>query len=336
MRLGLIGAGRIGRIHGTNAARRIPGCALAAIADLNEDAAQACAAATGVDAVFTDPQAIFDDPAIDAVIICSATQTHVPLIEAAAGAGKHIFCEKPVALELAAVDRAMRAVEAAGVKAQVGFNRRFDPSFAELQRALAGGAIGTPHLVRITSRDPAPPPIEYVRISGGLFYDMTIHDFDMARFIVGAEVESVFATGSCRVDPAIGEAGDIDTAVVVLTFAGGVVCTIDNCRKADYGYDQRVEVLGADGMLQADNRTPHGTSQADSSGVHGPRLLDFFLERYEQAYLHELEAFVAAVRDDAKPPVCLDDGRAPVVLAKAAYRSIELRRAVLPSEVDQV
>ena len=334
VRLGLIGAGRIGQIHAENAARFVPGCRLVSIADTNLTAARQCADRLGIERVHSDPMDVIGDPEVDAVLICSSTDTHVGLIEACAEAGKHILCEKPLSLELGAIDAMLDRVRSAGVKLMVGFNRRFDPDFRHIKEQIEDGAVGATHLIRITSRDPSPPPISYVKVSGGMFMDMTIHDFDMARFLAGSEVTSVFAVGACRVDPAIGEAGDIDTAIVTLTFENGVLATIDNSRSAVYGYDQRVEVFGSGGMVWADNRRPHDTGRADGSGMHRASPHAFFLERYAQAYRDELGAFVDCLQQDADPPVTGADGRAPMVLAMAAGLSLQQGRAFSPDEVD--
>ena len=332
--IGVIGGGRIGRLHAQNLSTRIAGATVVAVADIVPEAAEKLAQELRIGAAYGDPRAILEDPAVDAVAICSSTDTHAGLIEAAAAAGKHIFCEKPIALDLGAIDRALAAVERAGVKLQVGFNRRFDPSFRRVRDLVATGKVGTPHLLRITSRDPAPPPLSYVRVSGGLFLDMMIHDFDTARYLMGAEVEEVYAAASVLVDPAIGQAGDVDTAAVTLRFAGGALGVIDNSRRAVYGYDQRVEVFGSGGMALATNRTPDAVVYSDGDGVHAALPLYFFVERYSQAYVAEMEAFVAAIAEDREPPVTGRDGRLPVVMAYAAIKSYAEHRPVRLSEVD--
>lgn len=331
--LGLIGAGRIGRVHAQNLAHRIPSAQLVAVSDIFEAAARRCAADFDIPHAYTDHRPILSDDRIQAVLICSSTDTHAPLIEEAAAAGKHIFCEKPIALSLEAIDRALEAVERHGVKLQIGFNRRFDPGFRAARDAVAAGKIGTPHLVRITSRDPAPPPIEYIKVSGGIFLDMTIHDFDMARFLLGSEVEEVFAAAGVLVDPAIGEAGDVDTALITLRYANGAIGSIDNSRRAVYGYDQRVEVFGAGGMVAVGNRTPHNAILSNTEGVHAPLPLYFFLERYTEAYIAEMEAFIRAIQQDTPPPVTGIDGRIPVVMGLAAWKSYRENRPVKLSEI---
>lgn len=242
LNLGLFGAGRIGRIHADNLTRRIPEAHLSVVVDISREAAKRCAADFGIPSIGEDEARIMEDPSIDAVVICSSTPSHPELIREAAFAGKHIFCEKPLALDLQEIDDALEAVRDYEVKLQVGFNRRFDPSFHQAREAVATGRIGTPHLVRVTSRDPEPPPAEYVKASGGIFLDMTIHDFDISGYLAGDEIAELYATGSTLIDPAIGQAGDLDTAMVMLRFAGGALGAIDNSRRAVYGYDQRVEV----------------------------------------------------------------------------------------------
>lgn len=334
LRLGLIGAGRIGRLHAENLSRHIPRARLLMVADVVEEAARACAAACGIPRAVTEYRTVLDSPEIDAVLIASATDTHARLIQESAQAGKHIFCEKPIAFDLAEIDRSLAAVEQAGVKLQVGFNRRFDASYQRVRQAIERGEIGQPWRLHLTSRDPAPPPLDYVRTSGGLFLDMSIHDFDMARFLIGSEVEEVFARADVLVDPAIGAAGDVDTAVIILTFANRVIGTIDNCRRAVFGYDQRVEVLGSDGMISTENRFPNTAVVSTRRGICRDLPLHFFIERYAESYRAEVAAFVDAVLDDRPVPVSGHDGRAPVVMALAARRSLEERRPVRLIEID--
>jgi myo-inositol 2-dehydrogenase/D-chiro-inositol 1-dehydrogenase len=255
------------------------------------------------------------------------------LIIAAAEAGKAIFCEKPVSLQLAAVDRALAVVEATGVPFQIGFNRRFDAAHAAVAAAVADGTVGEPHLARITSRDPDPPPLEYVRHSGGLFLDMTIHDFDMARFVVGSEIEEVYARAAVRIDPAVGEAGDVDTAVATLVHANGCLTTIDNSRRARYGFDQRVEVFGSEGMASSANPLGHTASVATAAGTSSATLPHFFLDRYVPSYLREWEAFVTAVAAGTSPSVGMRDGRAALVAGLAAWTSVREARPVKTAEI---
>lgn len=332
LNLGLIGAGRIGRVHAESIMFRIPNATLLGVSDVNLAGAQTCAADFGIPAAYEDHRILLDNPAIDAVVICSSTDTHTRLIIEAAEAGKHIFCEKPIALDLAAIDRALATVARCGVKLQIGFNRRFDSNFRHLHETVQRGEIGTPHLVRITSRDPAPPPISYVKVSGGLFLDMMIHDFDMVRYLMGAEVTEIYATGAVLVDPAIGEAGDIDTAVVTLKFANGALGVIENSRQAVYGYDQRAEVFGSKGAIEAGNKTPHVTLHSTATAVQRPNPLYFFLERYMDSYVAEMRAFITAIQEDTPPLVTGIDGRIPVVMGLAAGRSLREGRPVQPNE----
>ncbi len=332
--VGLIGAGRIGRVHAKNLAYRIPQARLVAVADVFLDAAQKCAADYQIPQITQNPQDIFSNDEIDAVIICSSTDTHARFISDAANAGKHIFCEKPIALNLAVIDRALNDVERSGVKLQLGFNRRFDPNFKAARNAVAEGKIGNPHILHIISRDPSPPPIEYIKLSGGIFMDQTIHDFDMARFLIGDEVEEIYAAGGVMVDPAIGEAGDIDTAIITLKYKNGVIGVIDNSRQAVYGYDQRVEVFGSKGSITVANNTPNSAVISNAKGVHSANPLYFFLERYMDAYAAEMEAFIECIQQDAPPPVTGIDGRIPVVMGLAAWKSYRENRPVKLNEIE--
>ncbi|MEO8354794.1 MAG: inositol 2-dehydrogenase [Chloroflexota bacterium] len=333
LRFGVIGAGRIGKIHAGNLATRIPGVEVAAIADVDFKAAQDIAAHLHIPVALEDYHAILSDPTIDAVAICSSTDTHAKIVVEAAQAGKHIFCEKPIDHDLAKIDAALDAVEKAGVKLQIGFNRRFDPNFRKVRAMVADGRIGDPHIIRITSRDPAPPPVSYVKVSGGMFLDMTIHDFDMARYLSGSEVEEVYVAAGVMVDPGIGEAGDVDTAIITLKFANGAIGTIDNSRKAIYGYDQRVEVFGSKGMVQAHNNTPDNDVYFDADGVHSAKPLYFFLERYMESFIAELKDFVQSIQEDTVPPVVGMDGRIPVVIGMAARKSYLENRPVKLGEI---
>jgi myo-inositol 2-dehydrogenase/D-chiro-inositol 1-dehydrogenase len=330
--IGLIGAGRIGRIHAANLSRQIPTAELLMVADVDQAAAQQCAAEYRIPQATADYQAVLRNPAVAAVVICSSTDTH-PAIIAEAAAGKQIFCEKPIALDLAAIDGALAAVSRAGVQLQIGFNRRFDPTYARVRQAIAEREIGALHLLHLISRDPAPPPIEYVRTSGGMFMDMTIHDFDMACFLTGSMAEEVYTQAAVTTDPAIGAAGDVDTAVVLLRFANGVIGTIDNCRRAPYGYDQRVEALGSGGAIGTTNLYPNAAVISDAHSVRRDLPLHFFLERYRESYLIEMAAFVEAVRGDRPVPVAGAAGRDAAVLAVAAQTSHREGRPVRISEI---
>jgi myo-inositol 2-dehydrogenase / D-chiro-inositol 1-dehydrogenase len=333
LRVGVIGVGRIGRMHAELLSRQVPGASVSAIHDPHEGTARDVGDLLGLPVV-GDIEELLAAGDVDAVAICSSTDTHADLIVAAARAGKAIFCEKPVSLDLAEVDRALAAVQEAGVPFQIGFNRRFDPAHASVAQAVADGTVGDPHLVRITSRDPAPPPVAYIRVSGGLFLDMTIHDFDMARFVTGSEVVEVFARGAVRVDPEIGEAGDVDTALVTLVHENGCLTAIDNSRRAAYGYDQRVEVFGPGGMAATENPLAHTGIVRTAAGTSAPALPYFYLERYIPSYLREWEAFVAAVGRGETPPVTAADARAPLVIGLAAWRSVREGRPVRLEEVD--
>ena len=332
--VGLIGAGRIGRVHAEHLAYRVPGANLVAVADVFVEAAKKVAADFQIPDAYQDHRRIMEDETIEAIIICSSTDTHAQMIEEAAAAGKHIFCEKPIDHDLSKIDHVLASVKESGVKLQIGFNRRFDPSFRRVREIVASGEIGVPHILRITSRDPGPPPIEYIKVSGGIFLDMTIHDFDMARFLIGGEVVEIYAVGGVMVDPQIGEAGDIDTAIITLRFENGVIGTIDNSRKAVYGYDQRVEVFGSKGVVVISNNTPDTAVVSNASGIHAPLPLFFFIERYTEAYVAEMKEFVECIQQDTTPPVTGIDGRIPVVMGYAAKKSYRENRPVRMSEVE--
>jgi myo-inositol 2-dehydrogenase/D-chiro-inositol 1-dehydrogenase len=327
VRVGVIGVGRIGRLHAELLSRQITGAEVTAVFDVFGDAATTMARELGVVRA-SSAEELISAADVDAVAICSSTDTHADLLVAAAAAGKAIFCEKPVSLDLSEVDRALSAVASAGVPFQIGFNRRFDPGHASVAEAVRAGRIGEPHLARISSRDPAPPPLEYVKRSGGLFLDMTIHDFDMARFVTGSEVVEVFARGAVRIDPAVGEAGDIDTALVTLVHENGCLTSIDNSRQAKYGYDQRVEVFGSEGMATSENPPAHAGSVRTAEGLSGPPLPYFFLDRYVPSYVREWEAFIASVRDGTPSAVGVTDARAPLVIGLAAWQSVREGRPV--------
>jgi myo-inositol 2-dehydrogenase/D-chiro-inositol 1-dehydrogenase len=318
--IGLLGCGRIGQVHARSIAR-LDNARLTAVADALPQAAQKLADSAGAAARAADK--IIEASDIDAVIIATPTTLHFDQIHALAAAGKAIFCEKPIDLSAERAAECMAAVEAAGVPFMTAFNRRFDPHFAHLQQQLAEGAIGVPELAVITSRDPAPPPVSYIEQSGGLFRDMMIHDFDMARFLLSEEPEEIYAVGSCLVDPEIGAVGDIDTAMVTLRTASGKLAQINNSRRATYGYDQRVEVHGSDGMLQAANQTEHHVTRAGPNGFTTAPNQHFFLERYEAAYLAEMAHFVEALSTGTAPTPSISDGVAAQRLADAATRSFK-------------
>ena len=325
IRVGLLGAGRIGRVHAVNIAGN-PRSQLVAVSDVNEQSAQELAGAYGAVAASSD--AILADASIDAVLIATPTDSHSALIERAAAAGKAVLCEKPVDLSLERAQKCLAAVSGSGVPVMIGFNRRFDPNFAALKASLAAGEIGKAELLSITSFDPAPPPVSYVKVSGGLFRDMMIHDFDMANFVMGDLPKTVQAVGSSIVDPAIGEAGDVDTAVVTLSYADGRIAVIKNSRRAAYGYDQRVELLGSEGLVSAGNVLENTLSKSTAQGVNSAKPEFFFLERYMRAYVAEWQAFVSAVLDKTEIPVTLRDGVAALALAEAATASAKSGQAV--------
>jgi myo-inositol 2-dehydrogenase/D-chiro-inositol 1-dehydrogenase len=330
-RIGILGCGRIGRMHADILAHQVPGFDVVAVADVVPAAAEGVAAATGARVSGIEQLITAED--IDTVAICTSTDTHVDLVVAAAEAGKAIFCEKPVSLDIALVDTALAAVTTAGVPFMIGFNRRFDPGHKSVHDAVASGGVGDLHLLRVTSRDPAPPPPEYVAVSGGIFLDMMIHDFDMARYVAGTDVVEVYATGAVRVDPRIGQAGDIDTAIAVLTHADGTITTIDNSREAVYGYDQRVEAFGSGGMAVSDNHQAHqGWSMGREGGRTAP-LAWFFLDRYMESYRAEWRAFHSYLVDGGPSPAGVDAARACTLAALAAKRSWREGRPVRTTEI---
>ncbi len=331
LRIGIIGAGRIGKVHARTVSNS-PNAVPVAITDIDRSAADEAARLYGFSRVAEDSTEIFESADIDAVLICSATNTHAQLITQAAGAGKHIFCEKPIDYDLSRIDSALDAVKRAGVKLQVGFNRRFDANFARVRKAIESGEIGKPHLMHIISRDPAPPPISYIKVSGGMFFDMTIHDFDMARFLLG-EVDEIYAAAGVMVNPEIGKAGDIDTAIITLKFKNGAIGTIDNSREAVYGYDQRVEVLGSKGSIATGNCYPNQAVVSTSSEVRRDLPLNFFMERYAESFATELQAFISAIVQDKEPPVTGLDGRMPVLMGMAANKSYKEGRPVQLKEI---
>lgn len=318
----VIGTGRIGRLHARNLKYQIPGANLLGVADIVEKSAYELASQLEIPIVEKDYRVLLDNKDIDAVIICSSTDTHAQIISESAQAGKHIFCEKPIALELDKIEQALSEVKKAGVKLQVGFNRRFDPSFKKAKELVKNGVIGVPHLVKITSRDPEPPPVSYIKVSGGIFLDMTIHDFDMARYLLDQEVVELMAVGSCLVDPAIGEAGDIDTAIVTLKYKKGAWGIIDNSRKAVYGYDQRIEIFGSEGCIMVGNPRATEVMISGAESVKSDKPLFFFVERYKEAYLAEMEEFIKCILEDREPSVGGWDGKISVMMGYAAKESL--------------
>jgi myo-inositol 2-dehydrogenase/D-chiro-inositol 1-dehydrogenase len=317
-KLALLGAGRIGKVH-ARAIAEDKRAQLVAVVDAMADAAQAIAASAGCEVSTID--AVIADPDIDGVIICTPTNTHADLIERFAKAGKAIFCEKPIDLDVERARACLEVVRQTGAKVMLGFNRRFDPHFRAVRKAIDDGKIGTVEMVTITSRDPGPPPAEYIKVSGGIFRDMTIHDFDMARFLLGEEIVQVFATGSVLVDKAIGELGDYDSASLILTTASGRQAVISNSRRASYGYDQRIEVHGSLGSVSAENQRPVSIEIANKDGYTRPPLHDFFMTRYTAAYAAEISAFIDSVEKGAALSPSAEDGLIALQLADAALRS---------------
>lgn len=332
--LGIIGAGRIGKVHAQSIMNHISSARVKTVADpFMNDETEAVLRAFGITGFTKDYKTVLNDPDIDAVLICSSTDTHADISLEAIAAGKHVFCEKPVSQDIAKIREVMKKLEGSNLKYQVGFNRRFDHNFEAVRTAVSNGDIGDVHIVRITSRDPAPPPPEYAAVSGGMFLDMTIHDFDMVRYLTGSDVVEVFANGAVLVDPRIGKAGDIDTAIISLKMANGALAVIDNSRKAAYGYDQRAEVFGSKGQAAVSNDTGSKLILSTETGVHAEKPLYFFLERYMESFTKEVRLFIKAIEDNTPVPVSINDGLQPVLIAAAALRSLKEHRPVLLSEI---
>lgn len=329
--IGILGLGRIGKIHLENLTKWEGVKVLAAMNPSKEG--QSFAHRFNVPLVTSDADAVINHPDIHAIIVCSPTNAHSDQVIKAAKAGKAIFCEKPLDLSLEKVRQTLQVVKEANVPLMLAFNQRMDPNFASVKQQLNEGRVGHIHTVHITSRDPEPPPISYIKTSGGLFMDMAIHDFDMARFIVGKEVVEVFAKGYNLIDPEIGKAGDFDTGIIVLTFEDSITVIIENSRKAVYGYDQRLEVFGSLGMVKADNPLKTTSTYMDEHGAHLPRLLDHFMERYVVSYQREMAAFIGALQKNQAMPITGEDGLKAMIIAEAANRSVKLKRPVLMSEV---
>ncbi len=324
LRIGVIGAGRIGKLHAANLVNAIPEAEVLAVSDVHFEAAQELAKKLNIPHAYEDYHKILEDKNIDAVFICSSTDTHSVISVEAARAGKHIFCEKPIDHDLDKIREVLEEVEKAGVKYQVGFNRRFDRNFRHVRDVVQAGGVGDVQIVKVTSRDPEAPPVSYVKTSGGIFVDMTIHDFDMVRYLSGSDVEEVSTFGTCLINPEIGEAGDVDTCIIMLRFKNGALGVIDNSRQAVYGYDQRVEVFGSKGMIHAENETANNTTLFTAEGVNKEKPLWFFLERYNDAFIHEAAGFVDACLNDKETLVGAIDGLQPVLIALAAKKSYEL------------
>jgi myo-inositol 2-dehydrogenase/D-chiro-inositol 1-dehydrogenase len=323
----------MGKIHVANLATRIPEAELVAVCDILPEELARVAGKFNIAVRFPEFTRMLERPDIEAVAICTPSNTHYQLVLEALAARKHVFCEKPLDPAIEKVEEMNAQARARGLHLMVGFNRRFDPNFAKVREIVKSGAIGEPHVVRITSRDPAPPPEQFIRASGGLFLDMTIHDFDMASYLAGSPVTEVYARATVLVDPVFERAGDWDTAVVTLTFANGAMGTIDNSRQAVYGYDQRVEVFGSKGMVTVGNNTPDNHILLDRVGVHSALPLNFFMERYTESYRREMQAFVEAVKANRPVPVTAYDSLMAVVIGLAAAKSVRENRPVKISEL---
>lgn len=334
IKIGIIGTGRIGKVHLQSITYHVKNAVVTAVADpfMNEET-EKFVKSMGVEKISKDYKDIINDPEIDAVMVCSSTDTHSSISVEAINAGKHVFCEKPVDHSIEKIQAVADALEGKNLKFQVGFNRRFDHNFAAIRKAVDDGRIGDPHIVKITSRDPEPPNPAYIKVSGGIFLDMTIHDFDMATFLVNSDVEEVYVQSAVLVDPAIGEQGDVDTAIITMKMVNGALCVIDNSRKAAYGYDQRAEVFGSKGMVATSNDTLSSAVVSDANGVTGEKPLFFFLERYMQSFTDEVMQFVDAIENDKEVPVGIHAGMQSVKIGLAAKKSVEEHRPVKLSEI---
>lgn len=333
IKVGILGAGRIGKLHAINILG-MQDAEILVIADpfANQETEE-WANSIGVKNISKDPDDVFNNPDINTVFICSSTDTHIDFITKAATAGKHIFCEKPIGLDVDQIKVALEIVEKAGVKLQVGFVRRFDHNHKQVRDLVLEGKVGDPHIVKISSRDPQKPPMEYVKVSGGIFMDMMIHDFDMARYLAGSDVEEVFTMGSVLIDPAFAEYDDVDTAMVMLKFKNGALGFIDNSRESNYGYDQRTEVFGSKGCAAVTNDTANTAVLTTAEGVFSEKPLWFFLERYNDAFIAEVRAFFDAINNDTETPVTGIDGLRPVQIAYAAAKSL---KDGLPVKIDSL
>ncbi|NMA00732.1 MAG: inositol 2-dehydrogenase [Clostridiaceae bacterium] len=327
-KIGVIGTGRIGKLHIQNIISQIPDLQIVAVADIAIEDNRKWLESIGISELYVDYRDVLSKPEVDAVIIASATDTHTPIAVDAAIAGKHIFCEKPIDRTIENNEKVMKAVQDAGVLFQTGFNRRFDHNFARIRQLVADGSVGDVQIIRVTSRDPAPPPIEYVKVSGGLFMDMMIHDFDMVRYVSGSEVKRVTALGANLVDPRIGEVGDVDTAVVALELENGALAVIDNSRQAVYGYDQRLEVFGSKGQVVAGNDTPNNVEYYSSDSISRDKIYDFFLDRYPDAYVNQFKAFARALNGEIEVPVGIVDGLRATQISLAAGQSLREGKSI--------
>ena len=333
--VGIIGAGRIGKVHTESICNYVRNAKIKTVADpfMNETT-EKWLLSMGVESTTQDYHEILDDPEIDAVLICSSTNTHSPISLEAIAAGKHVFCEKPIDHDLSKIKQVVEALKGSNIKYQVGFNRRHDHNFAAVKQAVVDGKVGDVHIIKITSRDPEPPSAEYAAVSGGMFLDMTIHDFDMVRFLAGCDAEEIYVQSAVLVDPAIGEAGDVDTAIITLKMENGAIAVIDNSRRAAYGYDQRAEVFGSKGMVATANDTLSTAVLSNADGVTGEKPLYFFLERYMQSFATEVKGFINAIENDTDTLVGVEDGLKPVLMGIAAKKSVEEHRPVKLSEIE--
>lgn len=328
LKLGIVGTGRIGQLHVSNINKLVEGAEVIAAADPYIDYSREALEALGVKYIYSDYKELLANDEVEAVIVASSTDTHSEISIAAARAGKDVFCEKPIDKDLDKIKEVLAVVKETGVKFQTGFNRRFDHNFRRVRDMVDNGRIGDPHIIKVTSRDPAPPSIDYVKVSGGIYFDMMIHDFDMVRFLSGSEVVEVYAHGAVLVDPAIGEAGDVDTAIVTLKFANGAIGVIDNSRQAVYGYDQRVEVFGSKGMAKCENDKPSTVEVMTTEEPTTDKIYHFFLDRYTGAFIDQFTGFVEAIVEDKPTPVDEMDGYRAVQIAYAATQSAKEGRPV--------
>lgn len=332
--IGIIGAGRIGKVHGQSISKYVKGARIKSIYNfILDEETLSWAKEMGIDEVYDDYNKILNDEEIDAVLICTSTDTHSPISIEAIKAGKHVFCEKPIDHDIEKIKNVMKELENSNVKYQVGFNRRFDHNFIAAKEAVQSGKIGDINIIKITSRDPEAPPVSYVKVSGGIFLDMTIHDFDMVRFLSGSEVEEVYAMGAVLVNEEIGKAGDIDTAIITMKLSNGALAVIDNSREACYGYDQRAEVFGSKGCVQIGNDANSTAIISNKDGVTGEKPLYFFLERYMMAYANEVSQFIDAIQNDTEVPAGVVDGLNAVLIGVAAQKSLKEQRPVKISEI---
>lgn len=336
LRIGIIGAGRIGKVHLESISYHVKNAVVTAVADpFMNDETKAFIKGFGVEKIYEDYHKIIENKDIDAVLVCSSTDTHASVSIEAINAGKHVFCEKPVDHSIAKIKEVADALAShPGVKFQVGFNRRFDHNFAAIRKAYDDGRIGDAHILKITSRDPEPPNPKYIAVSGGIFLDMTIHDFDMAAFLTNSDVQEVYVNSAVLVDPEIGKQGDVDTAIITLKMSNGALAVIDNSRRAAYGYDQRAELFGSKGMVATSNDTLSSAVVSDANGVTGEKPLFFFLERYMESFSEEMRQFVSACENDTDVPVGIHAGMQSVRVALAAKKSVAEHRPVLVSEIE--